>query len=484
VTPEELLNETEIAHFVATHQGAVGERVRCASLCLAGKPDDLQALKKILPALDENVVRVFFSYKKKDEDVATKIMELLRIHSADKLQIISMADFERDIAGKPFREFIREEVQRANWFILLLPDPSDGWDWCLYEAGLFEAHNTSADRLICIHHPNTGVPSQIEEYQAVPAIIQDMEAFLRGIYIGEDPIPGMKALNHAIESKLRKLAEEIVSAIRAPRKSIIRQTFPAWVELRINQTHDLTDEHTLDQASIVACNDEALQLFHLLHNPRIWGRLRIHVAESDSRWREEICKTLKAITEGERFEPVQAVFKARNGKIYRPVACAVDRMGEDDGPIERFHVAFIEEVGVLDSASLPMKLSVLSSVLRFSFRFRWEVLEPFSREGMTEADITKLENALLRMRADWYSRGINDFSAVLQCFPTDKAARVREIMELWHTIRNSEGSGTLDIAIRDKDVEKIPCLLKGLIPKSQEFLELAADRFSVMVAGK
>ncbi len=484
MTAEELLNEEEIAYFVETHQGAAAERVRCAAQYLADKPDGLKALKKILPALDDNVIKVFFSYKKKDEDVAIKIMELLRIHSAEKLQITSMADFEKDIAGKPFRDFIREEIQRTNWFILLLPDPSDGWDWCLYEAGLFEAQNTTADRLICIHHPNTGVPSQIEEYQAVPAKIEDMEDFLRGIYIVENPIPGMKPLNHAIESELRKMAEEIVSAIRAPRKSTIRQTFPAWVELKINQTQELTDENALDRASVVACNNEALRLFHFLHNPRIWGRLRANVAESDSRWRAELCRTLKAISEGVMFEPVQAVFKAQNGKIYRPLACAVDRLGEEDAPIERFHVAFIEEIGVLDSTSFPIGMSVLSSLLRFSFRFRWEVLERFSKEGMTENDVAKLENALLRMRADWYSRGNTDFSIVLPYFPPAKAARVNEMMQLWRTVSNNDGCGTLDVAIRNKDVKNIPGLLKPLIPLSQEFLELAADAFSDMIAGK
>ena len=48
-----------------------------------------------------------------------------------------MEDFCK-LAGKPWRNKIREEIHRANWFILLLPDPSEDWDWCLYETGMFE----------------------------------------------------------------------------------------------------------------------------------------------------------------------------------------------------------------------------------------------------------------------------------------------------------------------------------------------------------
>ena len=481
----ELLNEPVIAQFIATHQGATAESVRRAAEYLKNQnsPDALDALKKILPALDERSVKVFFSYKKKDEDAAKNIIEQLKIHSAEKLQICSMADYGVQIVGQSWRNAIRKDISSANWFMLLLPDPTDDWDWCMYETGLFEAHRTSSDRLICIYHPDSRLPSQLEGYQAVRATIPEMEDFLKGLFMGDDQVPGFKALNRAIEPDISSLAKEIVDTIRPPRKNVIRQTFPAWVELSINK-NDLTDDFALDQAAVVDCNDEALQLFHFLQRPKSFEILRSKVLETDSRWRIELSKAIKAIGEGEMFEPVQAVFKSRNGKIYRPVACAVDRIGDTEGPIERYHVAFVEEVGALDSSSFPKQMTVLSSVLRFSFRFRWEVLEPFSSGTMSESDVMKLENTLLRMRADWFSRGMTDFSAVLQCFSDDKAKRIGEIMRQWQKARNAEGTGAIDVAIQNKDVAAIPGLLRDFLPLSQEFLELAADRFSEMIAGK
>lgn len=479
MTAEELLKDPEIAQFMQTHQGATAERVSRAARNLAGRSDDLKALKKVLPALDEKTIRIFFSYKKKDEHTALTIMDQLRVHS-DKLQICSMADFTSDIAGRPYRDFIHEQINRANWFVLLLPDPSDDWDWCLYEAGLFEANITSADRLICIHHQDIRVPSQISGYQAVAATIPDMEDFLRGLFLREGQLPGLKAINAAIEPKIPELAQTIVAAIRPPH-NIIRRTFPAWVELKLGAL-DPADGDALDQAAIAACNNEALQLFHFLRKPQTWGKLRSNITSSDGRWLVELGRTIGAIRDGQMFEPIQAVFNAPDGKIYRPIACAVDRFGGTDGLIDRYHLAFVEEVSEFDHSALPANISMLASVLRFSFRFRWEVLEPFSKAKMVEEDVIKLENTILRMKADWYSRGIRDFSAVLQCFPAAKAERIAKIMQQWQLLNNKNETGTLDVAMNNKDVAAIPGILQSAIPLSQEFLEIAADRFSEIVA--
>jgi hypothetical protein len=87
----------------------------------------------------DNVVKVFFSYKKVDERAATTIVEALNENAADKLDITYMAGFTEQFAGQRWRDQISKGVRSANWFILLLPDPSDELDWCLFETGLFEA---------------------------------------------------------------------------------------------------------------------------------------------------------------------------------------------------------------------------------------------------------------------------------------------------------------------------------------------------------
>lgn len=131
---KQLLGEPEIAEFIVTHQG-VADRITQAAELLVEKDDALEALKKLLPALTEKEIYAFFSYKKKDELAAKTLVDLLRSKSAGKVKITYQKDFTEDYVGQRWRAKIREEIHRANWFILLFPDPSDDWDWCLFETG-------------------------------------------------------------------------------------------------------------------------------------------------------------------------------------------------------------------------------------------------------------------------------------------------------------------------------------------------------------
>jgi hypothetical protein len=161
---EELLKNPEISAFINSHQGAAN-RIMVASQILAKEKDALAALTKLLPALDQQVINVFFSYKTKDEAAATAIVDLMNVHAAGKLNITYQARFTEEIAGQNWREKIRNAVRNANWFILLMPDPSDELDWPLFEAGIFEGQLTSGDRSICLYRDK--MPSQIEGYHGV-----------------------------------------------------------------------------------------------------------------------------------------------------------------------------------------------------------------------------------------------------------------------------------------------------------------------------
>ena len=58
-------------------------------------------------------------------------------------------------------------------------------------------------------------------------------------------------------------------------------------------------------------------------------------------------------------------------------------------------------------------------LLRFVFRFRWEVLEKYAARTMTEADVERLDNAFRRMRKDWESRGVGGLFEILGLFPEE-----------------------------------------------------------------
>ena len=171
----------------------------------------------------------------------------------------------------------------------------------------------------------------------------------------------------------------------------------------------------------------------------------------------------------------------RNGKVYRPVVLAVDRAGPS-GPIESFHVVFPEDVSTADIAAMPNKLAMLATLLRFTFRFRWEVLEPFSRGPLSEDDVKRLEISMARIKADWESRGFIHPDSIGECFNAEQRKRLDEITRAFRRLRNPNEDGELDIAIKNRDGSRIPSMLASVLPSNQEFLEMAAERFASMVA--
>ncbi len=483
---EQILSDPVIKDFVETNRNAA-DRIRRAADCLVRQTDmslfeDVAALKKLLPSLAEQEIRVFFSYKTTDERAATAIVEVLRQNAAGKLKITYQAEFGRELAGREWRQHISNEVRRANWFILLLPDPSDELAWCLFETGLFEGQLTCADRLICLHHPDTAVPSPIKDYQAVAATLPEVEKFLQMVYVNEHPIYGLPPINPAIENLIPDIARRMVNAIRVPKGRLNRIVFEPWIEIRHDKAAELTAKEELDAATVESANKEALDLFGLIVPKRTFGELREGIEENrgDSRWRDELFQVIRKIANGRAFSPIQAVLHSPNGKTYRPVALAIDRAGPG-GPIETYHITFAEDVSTSNMAAMPDKLAMLATLLRLAFRFRWEALEPFTRGPLSEADVARLDVSLGRIKADWGSRGSFDEDAITELFNNEQKQRLNNMFAMWAQLRNPDRNGELDIAIRNKDGQAIPALLAKVLPANQEFLEMAAERFAEMI---
>ncbi|WP_207060933.1 toll/interleukin-1 receptor domain-containing protein [Motiliproteus sp. SC1-56] len=483
MSPENnLLTDPFIADWIKSHQGSVKEVQRAAEW-LSNKQDAPTALRKLLPALSEKAVNVFFSYKQKDEIAAREVVRLLRLFSANKLRISFGADNTEEIPGQEWRDKIKEDICRANWFILLLPDPSDDWDWCLYETGLFDREVCSCDRVICLHHPDTPIPDPISTYHHVKATVPEVEKFLRMVYVEDNPIPGLPPINPEAEPDIGELAQKIVNAIRPPEK-VYHDVFEPSVVIRVANPGALENPDDLDSGVIEYANPCALALFDFVECPGTWGALRAELAEKsdDARWLSELFHVIRRAAQGRRFYPVQAVFKALNGQFYRPVLHAVDRANNSQGAILNFHLTFSEDVVAIDNSSIPRELAKLAAVLRFAYRFRWEVLEGFAGKMASEEDVDRLDVSLRRLNKDWESRDIGDRADIINLF--DKAHRdsVFEMFIAWNNAKNPEGTGELNRAMDRRDARACSEILQRFAPMNQEFLGLVVERFWEMIA--
>jgi hypothetical protein len=167
--------------------------------------------------------------------------------------------------------------------------------------------------------------------------------------------------------------------------------------------------------------------------------------------------------------------------MYHPVAFAVDRSGPS-GPIEAYHIAFVEDVSTTNTTAMPKQLAMLATLLRFTFRFRWEVLEPFSRGPLSDADIARLDASLTRLKRDWESHGSSDRDDIGEVFSVDQRKRLDGMFAAWNRLRNVDQTGELDLAIKEMDGKRSAELVASALPVNQEFLEMAASRFAQMVA--
>ena len=303
------------------------------------------------------------------------------------------------------------------------------------------------------------------------------------VFVGDDPVPGLRPINRAIEKRVPELARRLVDAIRVPKRRLNREVFEPWIEMSLVDATQLKNKEDLDSASIDSANAEALELFGFRVCPKTFAKLREEIEEKhgDGRWREELFHVLRKIANGNTFSPIQAVFQSQNGKTYRPIAIAIDRAGPN-GPVQTYHITFAEDVTTTDMAAMPRKLALLATLLRFTFRFRWEVLEPFARGPLNDADVAHLDISLKRIKVDWESRGTIDQSQIMDLFTVEQRKSTEEMFKAWSRLRNPEQTGELDIAIKNKDGQSIPALLSAMLPANQQFLEMAAERFATMVA--
>lgn len=492
MTIEEILEAPQVVKLIEKHP-QIKEEVEKAAKLLKAADQPIAAVLEAARALIDRKIQVFFSYKKQDEDTASLIVKQLQKASAGKLKIIFAGDFPRDIPGEEWNKKIHEGIIDAHWFILLLPDPSADWDWCLFETGMFRGKMVSdkVNKLFCLHHPDQlDLPPQITEFQAVKAESGAVQDFLKKIFIDEDPIPGMKSINTFIEDDISGIANKIVEAIKPPTSGIVCKLYPRSVTIKIDMPYDddpdrnrenlndfLKRPDDLNSAKIVAIDDDTKLIFGKSRNaePATWGELidKVSQEELDTRWLKELRDSLREATKDNIFPPVQALFHGVNsGKMWHPLLIGANKTLSN--VIVSFVIVFIEAVGAGSTAHIPTQIQALITTLKFVYRFRWEVIERF-QDGISKEEVDEFKDILDQIEIEAQSRGLMDPTELCKNFRRSKAKQIMKMYEKWFALKNNK-DGELDIAIEKKDAKKIHEILVVLAKMNQTFIKLASNR--------
>lgn len=485
VTTAEILNDPDIKSAIEQNQNKK-EQIEDAAEVLKDEPRPIAAVKKVMQMHLRGTTKVFFSFKFKDERKATEIVKILRGLSP-RIEFTFAGEFKQEIVGEKWNQHIRTCIANADWLILLLPDPGDDWDWCLFETGAFYGQMVSSkvEKLICLHHEMQSPPDQIKEFQAVPSNFESVFGFLKQVYLKPHPIPGLSKPIMAAEAKdiLKDAARRIVKTIQPP-QMIERRHYDEYILLKVRNPGSIDSPEDLKGAEILEISNQVMTIFGRNERPKTWYDLVKNVAESggDTRWLIELSSAIREAGNGNLFVPVQATFQAHGGgKVYQPLLHAAD-IQISNGDFEAFHVILVEEVGAVESANIPKALLVLVTSLRLAFRFRWEIIEAYCRDDLTKAELPRLLDELKRLNAEAHSRGLIDSGQLIEGFEGDDRANLEEMLAFWAELMTSEEDGKLDVALRKGDLKTVRSLLIRLGALNKQFLQFASYRFAELAS--
>ncbi len=226
------LIEYLIKEFISSNDPCAEEILKSVEYLKDQDPREVvHAIKKTARAIYNNKINVFVSYKTKDESLATAVVKAMR-GASSKLDITYAHDFS---SHKDYHERSLRVTRNAHWFILLLPDPAEDWDWGLYESGLFRAKKLPGDRLICIHHEDSLVPVKIGNIDAVPATRQHLIPFLHNLLCEPNPLPGMDAINHnTMIEPIADIIADQMSRHMTPKSALFINSSSSVIPQKIN----------------------------------------------------------------------------------------------------------------------------------------------------------------------------------------------------------------------------------------------------------
>jgi hypothetical protein len=491
MTVEDILKAPQVAELIKQHS-QIEKRVETAADLLKEVEQPIAAVLEVARAHIDEKIHIFFSYKKQDAPSAKLIVEQLRKDSAGKFEIVFAGDFDKNIPGEEWNKEIRKGIKNAHWFFLLLPDPSVAWDWCLFETGMFRGEMIEgANRLFCLHHPDQpDLPPQIKEFQAIPAEDKPVQDMLTKIYIEENPVPGMDAINPHLKDDIPKIANIIIEAIKPPTSEIELKLYPKSVKIKIDIPHDddpdkkkgklndfLKKPEELNSATIVAIDDDTKLMFGKSRNakPATWGELIDEVSQkgSDIRWLNQLRDSLREAAKDNIFPPIQSLFQGKDaGKIWHPLLIGANKTLSN--VIVSFVIVFVEAISAGSTAHIPTHIQALITTLKYVYRFRWEVIERF-KDGISKEEVDEFKDILEQQENEAQSRGLMDPTELCKNFKESEAKQIMEMYEKWYALRNNK-NGELDIAIEKKDAKKIQDILVVLAEMNQKFIELASNR--------
>lgn len=419
-------------------------------------------------------LQIFISHKSKDFEKASAVERVLRTFT-DQIEFNIAANMPN---GDNWSRWIKEKLSRSDILLLLYTDPSEEWDWCLYEAGLFTPlDRDDYRRVICIYAQDSDPPRPLGLLQGVQATRREIRKLLRTLLITNEFTPDRPPLRPGLQEEALDGAAAEIASLFSP---IARQRVDLIPRLSIRLPHGASLDNDLPADAHVELKANAAEIVaNLLLESTTWGALRTAVPRQDGTfWLDELARAARAVAHGQKPLPISSTFRAATGgQIYRPVLLNVETKG--DQPL-LFSVGLVPEYAP-ETDFIGDQSGSVFHLIRIANRFRWEILEPFMRRARQlrngearQIFCRQLQESILLIEAESEKAGYLEQDNVIRAFDEPEDIElVEDLYEQWYGVR-----ADLMQAIEDLDIERIVAKLKSLKQANIQFMEISTRRYA------
>jgi hypothetical protein len=423
-------------------------------------------------------VGIFISHKHEDEKTARAIKRILKDLDSAKKPRFKFFLSEEISGGENWYQWIREKLLESNLLLLVFTDATKSWDWCLYEAGLFDRLDGDHYRkIICLHSRTTEPPKPLQHLQAFPAIPKKLKLFLKQLFIQTE----LTGLDEPIADWLLKVPEKIESTAQElanliDRIPVASDYYKKYLFINVSNPDDCIKPIIPKHSKITSAKD-SLAIFGKGPGKWEWGDIEENARlNKDVRWIDQLGNAICSAAGGDIPDPIYALFRSIKGKdYYRPMLYKSDKLA--DGSMV-FKVLFDEEVD-WKIEDVPNWLSSLLTSLVLGTRFKYELINSYKGkigqlddDKIIEDTCLQIENIISNIEEYASSRGLLEKENLIKGFNVEHQKEIEEIYEHWYDVRVK-----FIKALSQKDKDKIENLLLELALMNKRFLQLAASRY-------
>ena len=274
----------------------------------------------------EERVKVFVSRKEKDSAIVSRIIKRLEIPAGDSVRFFTSTEI---ISGESWRNQILDNLVAADVLFLIYTDPTMGWDWCLYEVGLFTPLDRESERpIVCLHPAGQQPPAPLQHIQAVPAEQERVAQFLADFFgtakiVKAEPVIHARFAENreAIQDLAKKICLDFENARSAPPANILKYNR----EFSITLSKEDVKSKNISGFSPILIDRMTLEVFGYLDKPAnvsewTWDLLMEPMMEAgDDAWIEPLKERLIAACDGRDIRPMRKTVTSRTSrKTYCP----------------------------------------------------------------------------------------------------------------------------------------------------------------------